>query len=163
MPILLQIEVLGVSLPWRGILTNEGPGATLVEIAKSSQNETNPFLSGSDNTPFSGASPLENVSASVQTSAPSKDWVDLLTGVDDFSNHTTQPVTENTVNKGSDLLDFLDQAVVEYHGGAESDKKLSSSQDSKTSVGSSQQYISRLKSLAGPMLVCLSDTLYILL
>ncbi|PON83295.1 SAC domain containing protein [Trema orientale] len=155
-----EIEVLGVSLPWRGVLTNEGPGATLVEIAKSFQEEqsqsfqedTNPFLSGSEANPFFGASSLENVSASTQTSASGNDWVDLLTGVDSFSNNIAQPVTENIVDKGSEELDFLDHAVVEYHGGAASDKKLSSSQDRKTSGGGSQQYISCLKSLAGPLL-----------
>lgn len=152
--ILLQIEVLGVSLPWGGILTNEGPGATLVEIAKSFQKETNPFLSSSDTNPFFGASSLENMSASVQTRASGNDWVDLLTGGDSFPVHIAQPVTENTLDKGSDLVGFLDQVVVECHVGAENDKKLSSSQDSKTSVSSSQQYISCLKSLAGPQLVC---------
>ncbi|KAF4352525.1 hypothetical protein G4B88_013355, partial [Cannabis sativa] len=146
-----EIEVLGVSLPWRGILTNEGPGAKLVEISKNFQEETNPFLAASSETnPFSGASSHETVSTSVQPSASSNDWVDLLTGGESFSDHVAQPVTVNTtLDQGSDLLDFLDQAVVEYHGVAESDKKVLPSQDSKTSASSSEQYISCLKSLAG--------------
>ena len=79
--------------------------------------------------------------------------VDLLTGEESFSNHIVQPVTGNIVDNGSDFLDFLDQAVVEYHGGAETDNKFSSSQDGRNPISSSQQYISCLKSLVGPHLV----------
>lgn len=147
-----EIEVLGVSLPWRGIFNNEGPGATLIDLTKSVKEETNPFLSGSDTNPFNGSSFHENASASVQSSSSGNNWPDLLTGGERLPDHIAQPVTENIVGQGSDLLDFLDQAVVEYHGGAENDKNLSSSGDCRSSVSSSQQYINCLKSLAGPQM-----------
>ncbi|KAL5578722.1 hypothetical protein UlMin_011164 [Ulmus minor] len=148
-----EIEVLGVSLPWRGgIFTNEGHGIKLIEHAKSVQQEATPFLSSSDTNPFLGTPSHENVSASVQSSSSGNNLVDLLTGEESFSNHIVQPMTGNIVDNGSDFLDFLDQAVVEYRGGAETDNKFSSSQDGRNPISSSQQYISCLKSLVGPHL-----------
>ncbi|CAL9028270.1 unnamed protein product [Prunus brigantina] len=146
-----EIEVLGVSLPWRGVFTNEGPGATLPEHTKKIQNETNPFSSGLDTNPFSGASSNENVPPPVQPSASGNNLVDLLTGEVMLSEHVAQPVIGNTEDKGGDLLDFLDQAIVEYHG-AETDHKFPSSHDGRSSDSSSQKYINCLKSCAGPRL-----------
>ncbi|XP_024928266.3 probable phosphoinositide phosphatase SAC9 isoform X2 [Ziziphus jujuba] len=146
-----EIEVLGVSLPWRGMLTNEGPGARVIELAKTFQEESNPFLSSSDANPFSGASSSANVSATVQPKDSGNDWVDLLTGEGPCFDQTAQPAKGSVVDNGGDLLDFLDQAVVEYHG-SEADNKLSSRHDGRTSENSSQLYINSLKSLAGTQL-----------
>ena len=93
------------------------------------------------------------MSPSVQPSACANDWVDLLTGEGSFSDHIAQPVTGHDVDKGGDLLDFLDQAVVEYNGG-EVGCKLSSTHDGRTLESNSQQYINCLKSLAGTQMVC---------
>lgn len=144
-----EIEILGVSLPWKGVFTNEGHGKRLIELAKNSQKEINPFLSSSDSNPFLGTSSNENMPPLVQQSAPANLWVDLLTGEDTFSDPILQPVRRNTVNEGSDVLDFLDQAVVEFHG-AQDDHIHSSSQDLQPSDSSSQQYLTCLTSLAGP-------------
>ncbi|BFG40354.1 hypothetical protein CerSpe_266280 [Prunus speciosa] len=144
-----EIEVLGVSLPWRGVFTNEGPGATLPEHTKKFQNETNPFSSGLDTNPFSSASSNENVPPPMQPSASGNNLVDLLTGEVMLSEHVAQPVIGNTEDKGGDLLDFLDQAIVEYHG-AETDHKFPSSHDGRSSDSSSRKYIDCLKSCAGP-------------
>ncbi|TQD80193.1 hypothetical protein C1H46_034247 [Malus baccata] len=141
-----EIEVLGVSLPWRGVFTNEGPGARLPEHAKNLQNENIHFSSGSKTNPFSGASFTENVLPPVQPSASANNLVDLLTGEMVLSEHIAAPVIGNVEDKGGDLLDFLDQAIVEYHD-AETDHK---SHDGKPSDSSSQQYIDCLKSVAGP-------------
>lgn len=88
----------------------------------------------------------------VQPSASANNLVDLLTGEVILSEHIAQPLIGNAVDKGGDLLDFLDQAVVQYHG-AETDHKLSSSHDVRSSDSSSQQYIDRLKSFSGPRMV----------
>lgn len=149
---MLQIEILGVSLPWKGVFTNEGHGKRLIELAKNSQKEINPFLSSSDSNPFLGTSSNENMPPLVQQSASANLWVDLLTGEDTFSDPILQPVRRNTVNEGSDVLDFLDQAVVEFHG-AQDDHIHSSSQDLQPSDSSSQQYLTCLTSLAGPSVV----------
>ncbi|KAM3750124.1 hypothetical protein ACB098_04G013800 [Castanea mollissima] len=144
-----EIEILGVSLPWKGIFTNEGPGARLIELAKKSQKETNPFMSTSESNPFLGILKNENVTPSVQPSASTDLWADLLTGEDPFLEPISQPAIGNVDNEGSDLLDFLDQSVVEFHG-AQNDHSDSSSQDVRPSDSSSQQYITCLKSLMGP-------------
>ena len=170
MLILLQIEILGVSLPWRGVFNNEGPGARLIELGKKFQKETDPFLSNSvtNTVPFSN----ENVSTSMQTEAASNPWVDLLSGGDTFSDPLSEPfssplsepfsdplsepfsdplsepVTRNVASGGADLLDFLDQPIVEDHG-VETYKR-SSTQDGCSLASGAQQYISCLKSLAGP-------------
>lgn len=135
------------------MLTNEGPGARVIELAKTFQEESNPFLSSSDANPFSGASSSANVSATVQPKDSGNDWVDLLTGEGPCFDQTAQPAKGSVVDNGGDLLDFLDQAVVEYHG-SEADNKLSSRHDGRTSENSSQLYINSLKSLAGTQLVC---------
>lgn len=150
---MLQIEVLGASLPWRDILTNEGPGTKLIELAKSIQMEINPFLSRSNTRPFDGTSANVSVSEPVQSSSSSNNWLDLLTGEDGFSNHIDQPVTERIVDQGSEFLDFLDQAAVEYQGAAKSEISFSSSVETGTQGSSSQQYINCLKSLVGPQMV----------
>ncbi|KAH9726098.1 putative phosphoinositide phosphatase SAC9 [Citrus sinensis] len=157
-----EIEILGVSLPWRGVFNNEGPGARLIELGKKFQKETDPFLSNSvtNTVPFSN----ENVSTSMQTEAASNRWVDLLSGGDTFSDPLSEPfsnplsepfsdplsepVTRNVASGGANLLDFLDQPIVEDHG-VETYKR-SSTQDGCSLASGAQQYISSLKSLAGP-------------
>ncbi|KAG2727625.1 hypothetical protein I3760_01G166000 [Carya illinoinensis] len=144
-----EIEILGVSLPWRGIFTNDGPGERLNELAKRSHKETNPSLSSIDSNPFLGTSSSEDVPPSVQQITSTNLWVDLLTGEETSSEPFSQPVREKVVNEGSDLLDFLDQAAIEFSG-AQNDQRHSSSQDMQTSDSISQQYITCLTSLAGP-------------
>ncbi|KAJ1396461.1 WW domain [Sesbania bispinosa] len=136
-----EIEILGVSLPWRDVFTNEGPGASLIEHVKNYQEELNPFSSGSDMNPFHPSS-TENVS-------PPDPLIDLLSGDDALPHPLAQPVTENVVYKENDPLDFLDQSV-EYHS-AKSDCKISA-EDARHSDTSAEQYLECLKSLAGPSL-----------
>ena len=91
----------------------------------------------------------------MQTSVSANNLVDLLTGEIILSEQIAQPVVGNDTDKGGDLLDFLDQAVVEYHG-AQNDREVSSSHNGGSSDSSSQQYIDRLKLLAGPRMVWFS-------
>lgn len=141
------------------MLTGEGPG---VELAKkflkektphtteyAIQKETNPFMSSSVTNPFCEGLSGEDLSALTQPSA-SNNWVDLLTGEVTVSDHNTHPLMGNEIDEKSDMLDFLDQATVEYHG--DSDHKLS--QDGQNSESSSEQYISCIKSLVGLKKVC---------
>ena len=110
-------------------------------------------MSGSDTNPLSGTS-LSNETVSTSAKQGSaNDWVDLLTGGDAFSESISQPVTENAANEGGGLLDFLDQAVVDYPG-PETDHKSSTSQDGRPQESGTQKYINCLKSLAGPHMVC---------
>lgn len=110
-------------------------------------------MSRIDSNPFLGTSSSEDVLPSLQQRTSTNIWVDLLTGEDTFSEPISQPVKEKVVNEGSDFLDFLDQATIEFSG-AQNDQKHSSSQDIQPPESSSQQYISCLTSLAGPRMVC---------
>ncbi|XVE84406.1 hypothetical protein DITRI_Ditri17bG0009900 [Diplodiscus trichospermus] len=150
-PTLGEVEILGVSLPWNGVFANEGHGAKLTELAKKFHKETNPFLSGSKTDPFSDSSLSDEALSTSAKKGSANDWVDLLTGAggDVFSESVSQPVTENAAYKGGDLLDFLDQAVVDYHD-PEADHKSSTSQDGRPQESGSQKYINCLKSLLGP-------------
>lgn len=144
-----EVEILGISLPWNGVFANEGHGARLTELAKKFLKETNPFLSASDTNPFSGTSLSNEVLSTSVKQGSANDLVDLLTGGDVFSESVSQPVTENVAYEGGDSLDFLDHAVVEYHG-PQTDHKSSTSQDGRHQESGTQKYINCLKSLAGP-------------
>ncbi|XVF84266.1 hypothetical protein PTKIN_Ptkin17bG0019500 [Pterospermum kingtungense] len=146
-----EVEILGVSLPWNGVFANEGHGARLTELAKKVLKETNPFLSGSDTNPFSGTSLSNEAFSTSAKGGSADDLVDLLTGGDMVSESVSQPVTvtENVAYGGGDLLDFLDHAVIEYHG-PETDHRSSTAQDGRPQESGTQKYINCLKSLAGP-------------
>ncbi|KAK7252087.1 hypothetical protein RIF29_35801 [Crotalaria pallida] len=144
-----EIEILGVSLPWKGVFTNEGPGSRLIEHVQKFQEELNPFLSGSEMPPFNPSS-KENVTPPVQDGSSADLLIDLLSGEDPLPHPLAQPVTESVVYNESDPLDFLDQAV-EYPNG-KSDSKVSS-EDARISDTGSDQYLKCLKSLAGPSLL----------
>ncbi|PPD87944.1 hypothetical protein GOBAR_DD15132 [Gossypium barbadense] len=143
-----EVEILGVSLPWNGVFANEGTGARLTELAKKSQKDSNSFLSSSDTNPFSGSS-LSSQAVSISAKQGSaNDLVDLLTGGDMLSEPVPQPVTENVTYGGGDLLDFLDQSFVDYHG-PETDHKPSTSQDGRPQDSATQKYINCVKFFAG--------------
>ncbi|MBA0684907.1 hypothetical protein Goari_026457, partial [Gossypium aridum] len=142
------VEILGVSLPWNGVFANEGTGARLTELAKKSQKDSNSFLSSSDTNPFSGSS-LSSQAVSISAKQGSaNDLVDLLTGGDMLSEPVPQPVTENVTYGSGDLLDFLDQSFVDYHG-PETDHKPSTSQDGRPQDSATQKYINCVKFFAG--------------
>ncbi|XP_061373421.1 probable phosphoinositide phosphatase SAC9 isoform X2 [Gastrolobium bilobum] len=138
-----EIEILGVSLPWRDVFTNEGDGTRLIEHVKKFQEELNPFLSGSDMNPSNPSSTV-NLSPPEQGGTSADLLIDLLSGEDPLPHPLAQPVTEIVASKESDPLDFLDQDVG-YHS-AKRDCKIPSED---TSV---EQYLKCLKSIAGPSL-----------
>lgn len=144
-----EIEVLGVSLPWKDVFSKEGHGARLYELAQKSQKETNPFLFALDTNPFAAASlSNETLPQTVQTDA-SANWLDLLTGESKPSESISQPEGGNVTYGGGDLLAFLDDTITGNEG-AEADNIFSSSKDGRTSDSGAQQYINCLKSLVGP-------------
>ncbi|XP_056161324.1 probable phosphoinositide phosphatase SAC9 isoform X3 [Syzygium oleosum] len=143
-----EIEILGASLPWSGAFIGEGCGAKLVEFSKKFQKESNPFMSNPESNPFSGSClSNDNVLPSDERGISGNHFVDLLTGGDTFNEPPSHPLAENVTYDGDDPLDFLDQAVVEYHG-AENDGKIFPEAE-KTLANGNQQYISHLKYLAG--------------
>lgn len=145
-----EIEVLGVSLPWRGIFINEGPGTRIRELYKRSPKEINPFQSSMDTNPFSGTSSSnEHLLLPAQPDASANLWVDLLTGGDTVSESIPQPIMGNAMYSGDDLLDFLDESVNEDHH-AKADLQPTPSKDERPLDSGAQRYINCLKSIAGP-------------
>ncbi|XP_059655366.1 probable phosphoinositide phosphatase SAC9 [Cornus florida] len=145
-----EVEVLGVSLPWRGVFSQEGIGAKLCEHANNLRTETtNPFLSGADANPFGASLSDEKVLPQVHPDASTNPWIDLLTGGDTLPETILQPEIGNVASEGGNLLDFLDDAIVQQLNGG-TDSNISSSQDEKPSDNGVQQYINCLKFLAGP-------------
>ncbi|KAG7024671.1 putative phosphoinositide phosphatase SAC9 [Cucurbita argyrosperma subsp. argyrosperma] len=143
-----EIEILGVSLPWRGVFYDEGPGARLAHLTKTIHKEINHFSSGSGTNPFLAPSLNENLSEPVKTSSSADQLIDLLSGEVTFTDTISQPVSGTAVHQGDDLLDFLDQHVG-FHG-AETDGKVSPAEDPKVADSCSQLYINCLISLVGP-------------
>ncbi|GMP55033.1 hypothetical protein CsSME_00019988 [Camellia sinensis var. sinensis] len=122
-----EVEVLGVSLPWKSI-----------------------FSSGLDMSPFCAAAlSNEKVSPPAQPDASSDLWVDHLMGNNTPSESISQPVMGNSVHEGSDFLDIPDKAATAHLTG-ETDSELSLSQDIRLSDSGAQQYINCFKFLSGP-------------
>ncbi|KAJ4839192.1 putative phosphoinositide phosphatase sac9 [Turnera subulata] len=143
-----EIEILGVSLPWRAIFSNEGPGAKATELAKKIQTKANPFLSVSDTNPLSGTSLSKQTASQSVVQSSSSNFLDLLTGENISSEPVSQHVTQNSMPEGSDFLDFLDEAVTVYQGSG-TDIKISSPEDGKSPDAAAQKYINSLKAIAG--------------
>ncbi|KAF8402230.1 hypothetical protein HHK36_013182 [Tetracentron sinense] len=76
----------------------------------------------------------------------------FLSGLDTnpFVDSIAQPARENVGSGGGDLLDFLDDAVVEYRAPEEDSKFSSSSQDGRPTGNGVQHYINFVKALTGP-------------
>lgn len=152
---MLQIEVLGISLPWKGMFSCERTGGRLAEVARKTDEVEIPFSSSSDLNPFAAKSlQTETVSTPVQQKDPFPgNLIDLLTGEDSSSDPFPQPAVEGIASVGDDMLDFLDQAVVEPSG-SETVPGGSFSQDKSPRESGSHLYLSCLKSLVGPNMVC---------
>lgn len=140
-----EVEVLGVSLPWRDIFACRGAGARLYET-NNSQKDANPFLSEIDTNPFGVASADASVAPSVQSDKSTSPWVDLLSGEDMFSESISQPVMANAVHEDGDFLAFLDDNVIKDQKGGNDSQKIPQ-QDGRPSDDGAQQYISCFKLL----------------
>ncbi|XP_027117809.1 probable phosphoinositide phosphatase SAC9 isoform X1 [Coffea arabica] len=145
-----EIEILGVSLPWRFIFTREGPGARFCKHANANQKEVNPLLSGTDMNPFADALSDNKVMAHVQSDKSASSWIDLLTGEERHSDSFSEPEIESAMPEGSELLDFLDDATIHNHNGVNNDAKAVSYNEPSDS--STQQYIKCFKLLSGPQM-----------
>lgn len=132
-----EVEILGISLPWRDLFASGGPGMRLWEhVSKVKEEDTEPFTSESDvnsnNNPFgvSAAPPP------VQSQKSSGTWVDLLSGDDILS----QPVQETA---------FHDPFLNPFHGDDDPPPppKVVSVQDKVPTETGPQKYISCFKKM----------------
>ncbi|KAI3986711.1 hypothetical protein MKX01_014249 [Papaver californicum] len=152
-----EIEILGMSLPWEGIFTKDGPGEKFIQLLNKhqGQEEKNPFLSCSETNPFVGSSvSSENVLPSAQLTSPASLTFDFLTGdigiSDTISQQQMPNTTENVVSGGGGLLDFLDNPILEFND-LEDSKFSSLPQDGRPADNTGiQHYTHCFKALIGP-------------
>ncbi|KAL3652806.1 putative phosphoinositide phosphatase sac9 [Castilleja foliolosa] len=143
-----EVEILGVSLPWRSIVSEEDNGARFIEQINSHRKEMNHFPSETDNSPFDASIENDIKPKSLQSELSANPLVDLLTGEVIIPESISQPVAEAVVHEGSDLLDFLDDVVSQPVSVTNNHSNIASLQ--QTSDNGSQQYIRLFKLLAGP-------------
>ena len=137
------------------MFTSDRTGGRLAEIARKTKEDELPFSSCSDMNPFAAKSlQTETVSTPVQQKDPfPSNLLDLLTGEVSSSDPFPQPAVESIASGGNDMLDFLDQAVVEYSG-SETAPGVSFPQDKSPRESASHLYLNCLKSVVGPNMVC---------
>lgn len=165
--LIMQVEILGVSLPWRSILSHEESGASLIECLNGHSKEMNPFVTETDINHLNGTSTNQKEASPFQSQPSANSFVDLLTGEIVFSDTISQPVSEPAVHEGGDLLNFLDDFVVQpvsqgNNIGDVGRQPVSQGNNSSKIVSSqgpsdngSQEYIRLFKLLAGPHWVCI--------
>lgn len=159
----MQIEVLGVTLPWKDILAKKGPYFRFIELEDKSQNSTNPFLSNSDaslsDAPlFEGSTSVcSPISSSVlsSTSVSLPHTLDLLTGDFVHSQPSSQPeVQEFTHQVGSGgFPDLLLDGINEEKHPAQPCKLPYSQAATSENETSRQKYLSCVRKLCGQDMV----------
>ncbi|XP_070006275.1 probable phosphoinositide phosphatase SAC9 isoform X2 [Nicotiana sylvestris] len=140
--LVLEIEILGVPLPWRFILKHQGSVTRFAEQAETHHDINNPFLTETEHNPFASA-----LATDAQANSSANLWVDLLTGESRISDSNRQPVTETVFHGGDDLLDFLDDAIVQQPKEANSFSKSTSKGPTDNNT---QRYLDCFKLLVGP-------------
>ncbi|CAN0916183.1 Probable phosphoinositide phosphatase SAC9 [Linum grandiflorum] len=141
-----EIEILGVSLPWRSIFHNEGPGVRILQLPKQVQNEANPFMTDPSVNALSGETSYDLPAPPSLEQNASGNWLDLLSGEDPIS--VPHPLAENYRTGGSDLLDFLGEPTIEKHD-VKIEHDISTLQVAKIVDGGTEKYIECLKFLEG--------------
>ncbi|XP_051142615.1 probable phosphoinositide phosphatase SAC9 isoform X2 [Andrographis paniculata] len=141
-----EVEILGVSLPWRSILSHEKSGARFIPHANGHPKESKPVVSETDANPFA-ASITNNEPNPFQPESSPSPLIDLLTG-ELLPDPISQPVADTVVHKESDLLDFLDGGTTQLVSDGTDHLKDGASQ--RPSDIGSQQYLRSFKLLAGP-------------
>lgn len=159
----MQVEILGVSLPWRSIFSHEESGASLIERLNGNSKEMNPFLTEADTNHLDASSMNHREASPFQSESSANSFFDLLTGEVVFQDTVSQPVSQTVVHEGSDLLNFFDDVASQPVSGgnnnlddvvrqpisqANNNSNIVSSQGS--SDNGSQEYIRLFKLLAGP-------------
>ncbi|KAL9177395.1 hypothetical protein ABFS82_01G055700 [Erythranthe guttata] len=143
-----EVEILGVSLPWRSLFSHGDGAARFIEHVNGQTKEINPFLSETNSNTLAAVVTNDRKPPSLQSESSAIPLIDLLTGEVILPDSNSQPVAESVVHEGSDLLDFLDDVVTQPVSGGMNQSKNVSSQG--PSDNGSQQYIRLFKLLAGP-------------
>ncbi|KAL8521360.1 hypothetical protein ACS0TY_011765 [Phlomoides rotata] len=142
-----EVEILGVSLPWKSIFSNEDTGASFIKRLNGHSKDMDPFHTEKNSNPLAGAITSYREPASINSVSSANSLVDLLTGEVALPNSISQTVAETVVHEGSDLLSFLDDVAQPVSDGNNCSKIVSPQEP--TDDGS-RQYIRLFKLLAGP-------------
>ncbi|XP_024984355.1 probable phosphoinositide phosphatase SAC9 [Cynara cardunculus var. scolymus] len=95
-----EVEILGISLPWRGMLASEGPGRRLWESVNNMREDANSFPSDTDSNPTVVAL-TNDVLPHEKSDTYTSPQVDLLSGEDIDSEPVSQPMTEISLHDSS--------------------------------------------------------------
>ncbi|XP_024985073.1 probable phosphoinositide phosphatase SAC9 isoform X1 [Cynara cardunculus var. scolymus] len=133
-----EVEILGISLPWRDLFASDGPGMRLWEHINKVKKDTNPLPSDVNSNPFA-VSLTNDVLPPAKSEKSTSTWVDLLSGDDIISGSISQPVPEAALHDPF-LNPFHD------HDEANDSPKVSVQDKVPTECGP-QQYISCYKML----------------
>ncbi|KAL6556456.1 putative phosphoinositide phosphatase sac9 [Orobanche gracilis] len=143
-----EVEILGVSLPWRSIFSHGDNGARFIEHISGHRKEMNHLLSETDSSPFDAAIADAKEPHLMQSESSANSLVDFLTGEATIADSISLPVADAVVHEGSDLLDFLDDVASQPVFDTKNHSDIPSSQ--RPSNNCPQQYIRLFKLLAGP-------------
>nr|XP_017235190.1 PREDICTED: probable phosphoinositide phosphatase SAC9 isoform X2 [Daucus carota subsp. sativus] len=141
-----QVEILGVSLPWRGIFNREGRGARLCEGTQKNSGDANSSVYSTETNPFSADLCNEKTSPPLEPYNSVNSTVDLLSGGDGYLESSSPPVIRDDVHERGDLLDFLDDFVQQT---VQSDSKSIHMQKGNIPEDSAYQYLNSYRLLAG--------------
>nr|XP_043615771.1 probable phosphoinositide phosphatase SAC9 [Erigeron canadensis] len=133
-----EVEILGISLPWRDFFTSDGPGMRLWEHIDKVKNDTNLFSSEVNSNPFAAAL-IGDVLPSAKSKISTSTVVDLLSGDGIISGSISQPVQETALHDPF-LNPFHDHDEVD-------DIPKVSAQDKVSTETGPQQYLNYFKRL----------------
>ncbi|XP_073157338.1 probable phosphoinositide phosphatase SAC9 isoform X2 [Henckelia pumila] len=141
-----EVEILGVSLAWRSILSCEDGSSRFFQRINSQEIGSNSSVSSTN--PFAATVVHDKELPSFHSEPSANSLVDLLTGELQVSDSIPQPFMGNVDHQGSDWLSFLDDPVTESVADVHKDSNYISSH--VPSDNASQLYIRSFKLLAGP-------------
>ncbi|XP_071736155.1 probable phosphoinositide phosphatase SAC9 [Rutidosis leptorrhynchoides] len=143
-----EVEILGISLPWKDLFTLDGPGMKLWEHVDKCKKDTNTLPSNMNGIHFTDSLISDEI-ISGSNSQPvlkpensTSSWVDLLSGDDIICGSNSQPVPETAfhdpfLNPFHDLDDHV----------IDNDPPIVSVQDKVSTESGPQQYISFFRKL----------------
>ena len=157
---LLQIEVLGVSLPWTRIFTENVVGANYIKLLQENSRQsntsqqasdvnvtTNPFLCNSND--ISGSS-SSNGGGRLAQQSTTDNLIDLLTGdLITSSQSEISSITENSQFNSQDPLDLFGGSVADNLFRAPDNTESESKNEPVKEFGGVQHYIDISTSLFG--------------
>ncbi|ONK81536.1 uncharacterized protein A4U43_C01F30270 [Asparagus officinalis] len=160
--LVLEIEVLGVSLPWMGIFTKNSIGEHFIEDLRETLEKNNSVLHGSEKNkrensflrhscPSFGSEKISSKGSFVESVQPSavSHGIDLLTGDLLFSHSTSRSdSSEGAVQSSESIIDFFDRPGADSQFQRDSDLPAQSHDNNGSNHSMVQHYLHIFKSLS---------------